>query len=206
MYLQLASICAFMHAVAGISVASTSSPYTNPVTEPNYASPSTVEPSADYKLPNQYPYSRQFFEPIFTPSNQYAESLTSPSPVSGKQFLLHRFPFFPSLSSPYNQQPSPYEQPGYLGQSPYGGLPAYPNQPLYEPHYPLTYPQKFARNPYVPDCDYHAPAFRNTKPLLFYPSKPDPFLDSQILAKPSNSLFRYQPPPYGANYANNIYH
>lgn len=213
MYFQITTICAFIHAVASISVASTPSPYTNQATD-NYVSPTTNEPTTDYKLNNPYPYSRHLFEPIFSPNNQYAETLTSPNPISPKQFLFHRFPFFPSApspyaqqpaQSPYAQQPAPYDLSGYPGQSPYA-LPGYPNQQLYEPPYPLAFPQKYAKNPYIPDCDFHSPAYRNTKPYLFYPNKPDPFLDSQILAKPSNSLFRFQPPPYAANYANNIYH
>lgn len=205
MYLHITCALVFIQAVTSVSIASTPSSYTNQATEESYASPSTVESAPpQYKVNNQYPYSRQLLEPLFTPSSQYAETFTpsSPTPAQSKQFLLHRVPFFPPYSSPYAQPPASYgEQPGYP-QPPYN-YPAYPpSQPLYDPSYPLNYPgQKYAasRNPYAPDCDFH-PSFRN-RPYFFYPSKQDPYLDSQVIARPGNSLFRFQPPAF----ANNIY-
>ncbi|XKL60027.1 hypothetical protein PGB90_001043 [Kerria lacca] len=211
MYLYVTSIFWFIQTATCISVASTSSPYTASPNEANYAPPSTVEPTTDYKSNNphgQFPYARQFFEPLFNPSNPYSESLTSPNPLTQKPFLFHRVPFLPSapFTNPaYVDQPTPYNLAGYPTQPPYS-LPNYPNQPFFEPHYPFTFPQKFAKSPYSPaDCDFHPSSFRNTKPILFYPHKPDTYFDSPLTGKPSNVLYRFQPPPYGANFAN-IYH
>ncbi len=213
MFFYTTSILILLHTASSISVASTPSPYTQSSNEASYSSPSTPEPSVEYKSSNPhgpFPYARQFFEPLFTPSNQYAESLTSPSPLTPKPFLFHRLPFLPSApySNPaYPDQPSPYGFPtGYFPQQTPYNLPAYPNQPLFDPHYPSPFPQKFGRNPYLPDCDFHPISFRNTKPLLFYPNKPDNYYDSQLAGKPSNAFYRFQPPPYAANFASNIYH
>lgn len=235
MYVYLTGILLFIQTADSISVASTPNPYTAAVgtsssLNADYASSTTIEPAvADYKFNhphNQYPYSRQFFEPLFTPSSQYSsESLTSPNPLTPKAaFLFHRLPFFPTPSvAPYSSVPSsvpyptpaaeqltlsPYNLPGYAAQPPYN-LPGFVNQHSVDPHYPLSFPQRFVpKNPFSSDCEYHSPsAFRNTKPILFYPHKPENYYETPIpLAKPTNAFYKYQHLPYGTSFANNIYH
>lgn len=225
MYFETASILLLIHAVTSISVASTPSSYTSAPSDSNYAAPSTIEPTIDYKsnsINSQFPYARQFFEPVSPLSNPYAENLQSFSQLTPKPFLFHRTPFFPSApftsSAPYTDpQATPYHLHGYLPQQqyspltdyanqPYANQP-YANQPFYDQQYPIAFQQKFGKSPLAPDCDFHPLTFRNTRPLLFRPYKLDNYLEpSPLLGKPTNPLYRFQPSPLGVNLANNIYH
>ncbi|KAK7603377.1 hypothetical protein V9T40_003376 [Parthenolecanium corni] len=215
MYLEAINIILLIHAVTSISVASTPSSYTSAPSDSNYAAPSTLEPTIDYKsngVHNQFPYARQFFEPVSPLSNPYAENLQSFNQLTPKPYLFHRTPFFPSApytgSAPYTDpQPTPYNLHGYLPQQQYAPLTDYPNQPFYDQQYPIAFQQKFGKSPLTPDCDFHPLNFRNTRPLLFRPYKLDNYLEqSPLLAKPANPLYRFQPSPLGVNLANNIYH
>lgn len=238
MFVCLASILIFVKTTVSISVSSTATPYAAGVTSTptnsaaDYISPTTIEPTIDeYKFnnpANQYPFSRQFLEPLFTPSNHYAESLSPSNSITPKAapLLFHRLPFFPTTvpPPPYSnlpQQPTypsggeqhglPYNLHSYAAQPPYS-FPNFPNQPSpVEPHYPFTFPtQKFLpKSPFSPDCEYHASpsVYRNIKPVLFYPHKPENYFEPSLpLAKPSNTFYRYQPSPYGTAFTNNIYH
>lgn len=216
MYLEVANIFLLIHVATSVSVAPTSSSYTSAQGDSNFAAPSTIEPSIDYKSNNaynQFPYARQFFEQFLPPNNPYIENLLSFNPLTPKPFLLHRIPFFPSVpalisSGPYSDpQPTPYHLHGYLPQQPYTPLTDYTSQPLFDRQYPIAVQQKFGKNTPNPECDFHPLTFRNTRPFSALHYKPENYLEpSSLHEKSNNQLYKFQPSPVDVSLANNIYH
>lgn len=209
------------HTASSISVASTPAPYTASSPSNDYASPTPAEsvtPDYNNKYNNPHnPYSRQVYDPMTPynpPNNHLVEGFTPYSSLlSPRPFLFHRVPSIfnsPAHSGPVNPEstgyPSSYNPSSYPTQSGF-----VPSTPLYEPQYPFAY-SKYPKNAYVPSCDYQLLSpYRHSKPLLFFPQKPENFYDyPSAPAKQSDPLYRYQPaaPAYGNSYASNlpVYH